>query len=412
MNLDHSQITRLFARAALLISLLVTGQIQIQAKDTGFPLPSALKKPEIWDQKDFIDAWQPQKAIARITHKTWPEPPLIFGLRPQQISGHFIDQKLESITLLFLDSGTHFGYIPREQAAATKKMNRESFQALHTETSNKVQQGLQQLTGSKGHPTSLGLTPMLRQNVLLFPSGNLTARYYSIPEQLVKVTFYRDANQAQSLWLDPAKVKLKRRDRIKQLAENVFTAENGDRRLASIPLFPQGDRAYCGVSALAMSMQYMGLNLDTEDYAAAAGIRYGSTKGSKIKEVYEAAGREANMRLSRSTKFDFRKAQAVLDSGLPIIVWRRWAKERDYVHTTFAARFAQDPSALLPQPDSRDRATWPDKKAFSHASVITGYNSKRGEIIFTESWGEEARNRRMRFEEMEGTVYYTFYPKL
>ena len=189
-------------------------------------------------------------------------------------------------------------------------------------------------------------------------------------------------------------------------------AENGDRLLASIPLFPQGDRAYCGVSALSMSMQYLGLNLDTEDYAAAAGIRYGSTKGSKIREVYEAAGKEADMKLSRSTKFDFRKVQATLDLGLPVIVWRRWAKERDYVHTTFAARYARDPTSVLPKADMNDRATWPDKKAYSHASVITGYNAKRGEVIFTESWGEAARNRRMRYEEMEGTVYYTFYPRL
>ena len=55
-----------------------------------------------------------------------------------------------------------------------------------------VFEGLKALNGSTGKSVSLGVTPMLRQQVTLFPSGKLTARYLSIPEQLVKVTFYRD----------------------------------------------------------------------------------------------------------------------------------------------------------------------------------------------------------------------------
>lgn len=394
------------------IFLLSVGKFHIRAEDNTFPLPAALNDFNVWDDPEFLASWRPTKSKSAIAHKTWPSTSVVLGCRPYYISGHFIKGRIDSITLLFLDSGTHFGYVPRDKAAATEKLNRESFQALHADTAEKVFKGLKELSGSKGQSVILGATPMLKQQVTLFSSGKLTARYLSIPEQLVKVTFYRDEKKARSLLLDPSSAEMKRRDRIKLLSQNMQEAENGDRLLDSIPLFPQGDRAYCGVSALSMSMQYLGLNLDTEDYAAAAGIRYGSTKGSKIREVYEAAGREADMRLSRTTKFDFRKAQSVLDAGLPVIVWRRWAKERDYVHTTFAERFAKDPNIELPKADMNDRSTWPDKKAYSHASVVTGYNLKRGEVIFTESWGESARNRRMRFEEMEGTVYYTFYPKL
>ena len=31
------------------------------------------------------------------------------------------------------------------------------------------------------------------------------------------------------------------------------------------------------------------------------------------------------------------------------------------------------------------------------------------EVVFTESWGQQARNRRMRYEEMEATSYYAVY---
>lgn len=391
--------------------LLSSYQFPGQAGNETYSFPAALLDPGVWDQPEFIAAWQ-SKSTANIAHKIWPDTPTVFGRRPHYIAGHFLNQRLDSITLLFLDSGTHFGYVPKDQAAATEKMNRGTFQALHRETAADVVSGLEKLAGSQGRPVSLGHTPMLRQEALLFDTGKATARYLSIPEQLVKVTFYRDKERAGSLLLEPASVDRKPLERMADLVKNLHESENGDRLLENIPLFPQGDRAYCGVSALSMGMQYLGLNLDTEDYAAAAGIRYGSTKGSKIREVYEAAGQEAGIRLSRATKFDFRRAQAMLDAGLPVIVWRRWAKERDYVHTTFASRYANDPSSVLPKADMNDRATWPDKNAYSHASVITGYNAKRGEVIFTESWGEAARNRRMRIEEMEGTAYYTFYPKL
>ena len=55
---------------------------------------------------------------------------------------------------------------------------------------------------------------------------------------------------------------------------------------------------------------------------------------------------------------------------------------------------------------------WPGKEAFTHATVINGYNEARGEVIFSESWSEHVRNRRMRWEEMEGTAYYTFFFRL
>jgi hypothetical protein len=42
--------------------------------------------------------------------------------------------------------------------------------------------------------------------------------------------------------------------------------------------------------------------------------------------------------------------------------------------------------------------------------VVNGYNAVRREVIFTESWGESARNRRMRIEELEGTSYLAYYP--
>ena len=101
------------------------------------------------------------------------------------------------------------------------------------------------------------------------------------------------------------------------------------------------------------------------------------------------------------------RARGCLAHGL-----HRWDQQRDGLHTAFAQRYAQDPTAQLPLPDAAERKMWPIKEGFMHASVINGYNSARREVIFSESWAEFVRNRRMRVEELEATSYLVYYPRL
>jgi hypothetical protein len=118
------------------------------------------------------------------------------------------------------------------------------------------------------------------------------------------------------------------------------------------------------------------------------------------------------VRLPRTTQFEFERARASIDAGLPVVVFRRWSQERDFLHSAVAQRLLKDPTATLPKPDLNDRKAWPTRDDFAHSSIITGYHAARREVIFTESWGERSRNRRMRVEEMEGTVYLAYYPHL
>ena len=97
---------------------------------------------------------------------------------------------------------------------------------------------------------------------------------------------------------------------------------------------------------------------------------------------------------------------------MPVIVWRRVSKEREAAHNEFLAELAGHPGAKLAAPTKADQALWPardEKGSPSHASVISGLNEELGEVIFTEPWGEHARERRMRVEEMEATAYAVFY---
>ena len=116
--------------------------------------------------------------------------------------------------------------------------------------------------------------------------------------------------------------------------------------------------------------------------------------------------------MERTQKFEFAKARSAIDAGMPVIAFRRWSQERDFVHTTFAQRHAENAAATLPRADMNDRKLWPMRGGYAHASIVNGFNASRGEVIFTESWSEFARDRRMRFEEMEGTCYMAGYPRL
>ena len=175
-------------------------------------------------------------------------------------------------------------------------------------------------------------------------------------------------------------------------------------------MFQQGARGYCAVGVLAMVMKYYGLDVNVDMLAAKAGYREGDTKDIKV-NVYEEAAKEAKVRYRTTGKFSIAEVKRSLEKGQPVIVWRAFSRQRDAFHSTFAATFRTNPTAKLPDPhkDQQDKKLWPVVKFGGHASLITGINEERKEVLFTESWGENNRNRRMRTEEMEATAYAMFF---
>jgi hypothetical protein len=327
------------------------------------------------------------------------------------VSGIFEDGQLASVTIVVLDAGAWFGFVPDAQVKQVAATKGPQFVALYKQVAADTERGLAALAGGAGRKVPFVEKGALKHDVQVFHCGDLWARLTCRDNQLVKLTLTRseaDAVSPLNAWRRTAK----KPEQASKFAARVQTAENGDRLLDGVPIFLQGDRAYCGVATLAMAMQFMGLRLDTEDYADAAGIRFGSTRRSDIRAVYQSAAEVARIHLPRTTRFDFAQARACIDAGCPAIAFRRWSQERDFIHTAFAKRFLKDPLATLPKPDLNDQKSWPTRDDFAHSSLITGYNAARREVIFTESWGEYSRNRRMRIEEMEGTAYFAYYPHL
>ncbi|MEM7013235.1 MAG: C39 family peptidase [Verrucomicrobiota bacterium] len=206
------------------------------------------------------------------------------------------------------------------------------------------------------------------------------------------------------------------KQRARQLQENVTSNERGDLLIDGIPMFRQGNTPFCGIHSLAMVGYYYGLRMHAEDLIAGADLQNtGSAKGSNVFGIYHAAAEELGMSATVSSRFDARKVQKSLEAGMPVIIWRRVSMEREYAHTQFAKRVSRDEMLTLSEPSPAEQSSWPDREkkgSPSHASVVSGINPDLKELIITEPWGEHARKRHMRFEEMEATAYAVFYFEL
>ena len=114
-------------------------------------------------------------------------------------------------------------------------------------------------------------------------------------------------------------------------------------------------------------------------------------RGAIAASVYRTAGlRRCKTRdVKPGTGFlSRRQIRKAIDCGEPVLVGRAFSRKRDALHRELATRYAHDPKATLPDPSSKagrqGRRQWPTRRdGPGHMSVITGYNEKRQEILFT-----------------------------
>jgi len=324
--------------------------------------------------------------------------------------------ELQSLNVNFLDAGSYFGYRPNGTSAEDDVIPLREKQRIFEKHYKRIDKELRELLGKvtkdRGEEAVVGRTVELRSSYLDFPYEEFVVRYAASENHSINlVILKKDAvpeTYLDSSWQDQPVRELRER-----AAARVKSSTNGDVQIEGIPVFRQGARPYCAVNTIGMVTTYFGLQLSVESLAAGAQMKNtGSAAGSKMLEMYAAAAEEAGLKSSRSGRFDFKRAMKAIEDGFPVIVWRRYDSGRDRLHTEFARTFSKSPAALLPEATADERATWPNEKGPSHASIVTGFNAERGEVIFMESWGEHTRNRRMRFEEMEATSYMAFYFKM
>jgi len=322
----------------------------------------------------------------------------VLGMQPMAVNARLVNGGVHSISAVIFDAGSFFGFnntnLPKGETFEAGKLR---FDKEFSERQEAVLAGLKKMGADAGVELLLGKRSGLNLKSQLFKLPQGAARLISYEHQLLLLDFFRTEADARTLLIPvtsgPAKAP----------------AGSTERRLPVVPMVPQGNRGYCGVATLAMVGSMFGLQPGAEEYAALSGFQYGIEIKSDIRELFGNMAQEAGVKAQRSPKFDAAKMKQSIDQGMPVVVFRYWAEERDYIHSAYSARIARGEKAELPPANMDDRKTWPKKSPFTHSSIVNGYRADKREAIFTESWGEQARNRRMRVEEMEGTSYYAVY---
>jgi hypothetical protein len=329
-------------------------------------------------------------------------PPTLLSLTVHSATARFVHGAVDSLSLVLLDGGDYFGYQNSNVKGESVPQARKEFDEQFTQEKEKLEKFLQAI--ARRPPTTFqpGEHGAFRVKAQLFHLGGAWSRVLAVDHQLLMVDFFRTEQAARSLKAVPPPPA----PQINPFAPRVAT---GDQLIPEIPMIAQGNRGYCGAATLAMIGEFLGLQPGAEEYAAFSGFQYGDIKSPDIRELCSRVAQEAGLHAERSERFDFDRARATIDAGLPVLAFRRWSPERDYLQTLYTGRIARGEPASLPAPDMEDRRAWPGKDAPAHASIVQGYNAQKREVIFTESWGEQTRGRRMRAEELEGTSYYAVY---
>jgi hypothetical protein len=310
-----------------------------------------------------------------------------------------------------LDAGNFFGFLNSNlQPGETFEKAKARFDADFTVRKQRLQDSLRKMGMQPQGEIHLGERSGLKLRAQLWMGAGGIARVLSEEHQLLQVDFFRNEAEARSLLASPgAASSAEKPSALAGMTMRSSADAQPERRIPGVPMLPQGNRGYCGVAILAMIANHFGLTCSVEELAVVNGFSYGAESSADIREMFAQIAREAGMKAQRAPKLDINQLKRTIDSGMPVVVFRRWAQERDYIHSVYSAKIARGEKAELPTASIEDRKSWPGKDAPAHASIINGYRDDRREVIFTESWGPQARNRRMRYEELETTTYYAVY---
>jgi hypothetical protein len=214
------------------------------------------------------------------------------------------------------------------------------------------------------------------------------------------------------------------------LAANLKRAENGDVYISNVPMVDQGPKGYCAVATAERVFKYYGIPVDQHEMAQVADT--GAGGGTSPDKMYEALNKlegRLRVRVRVIENWDFKK---FMDEVADYNKEAKRAKKPEvdasprgnviYVNEIYGkmdgevlkvSRTERDRSGfgkfqrsvnglidqgipvmwsvslgLLPEPEI-------PQASGGHMRLIIGYNTKTGEILYTDSWGADHALKRM-----------------
>ena len=385
----------------------------LDGSDLTEPLLTAVR-----DGAELPGNWEEEASVAGTQSAYLMARPKVFGQEALLVRGLWREGDLEEVQVTFNDAGSYFGYdteeVPpnlkgrkREEFLRSKFEERqESFAILHEESLELAKKELASRS-EKGRAKEVrfGKSRAIRAEVLEYEWEGVTARLFHGPNRLVRILLRKEDGFSDA-WMDQVVAEMDKRKYAQWLLDRVEKTEIGDEVLDDLEIVPQGYRPYCGLNTLVMAGRYLGLHID-EDWMASAGKfeNTGSAAGSQMLSLYGSVASEAGVKMKRVNDFDEGMVKRSLRAGLPVIVWRRWSKERDRRHSLVTRSVSAGGSSAWGELDEQ---ALPDESSPLHASVIVGFNEERDEFLFLESWAKLNGPRRMPVQELDKTAYLTF----
>ena len=222
----------------------------------------------------------------------------------------------------------------------------------------------------------------------------------------------------------------------KKITDNIINGPKGDVYLDNVPMVDQGQKGYCSVATAARVLKYFGLAADEHEIAAAAGTTAeGGTSTRAMKESVEAIGKK--FKLGTVVCYgDFEKSAAERIAGIcdEVKAYNKAAKKMKKPAIGDDVFIRHEGNTTYYDPNAVDEAMDVEVRKFmktegsqkskytkflkdihdqidkgiplfwgvtlgiapepgllqaggGHMRLIIGYNDKKKEIIYTDSWG-------------------------
>lgn len=195
---------------------------------------------------------------------------------------------------------------------------------------------------------------------------------------------------------------------------NLEKRENGDVVVGDLPMVDQGPKGYCAPATAERAMRYLGVPADMYILANAGQTGYGG--GTSVSMLLE--GMAGQIR-SKRRSFDawtgdlkLKELQKYIDRGVPVM-WCLCSTKgfNDTANSRTKERKTVTDWAAWKEKVTKESSsnTLPIDKDTRHVVLITGYNKETNEIAFSDSWGEDFKERWITLPEAQQVSDNRFY---
>ena len=218
-----------------------------------------------------------------------------------------------------------------------------------------------------------------------------------------------------------------------KIKDNVAKSPNGDVYIDNVPMVDQGQKGYCAAAVSERVLRYYGNTVDEHEIAQQAGTTAeGGTSVSAMKEVVKTVGQKHGLgfqsvvsmsagigdledeiarynkaakpekvkeiSLGQFTHGNMINVSEMREAMEPKVIYRM--RQKDARLKKFAAGIRQQVNAGIPVFWGVTLGIFPERgvnpqSVGGHMRLIIGYNDKKKEILYTDTWGEGHELKRM-----------------